>query len=86
MQGCWAQEFIIYVYTGPKAQFQDVTLFEKEQMWLGQSMLVEKEVSFDHNGPGGWAEDECLLGQRKPRLVEVVCRPGEYHRKFYWHR
>jgi len=25
-------------------------------------VLVEEEVSFDHNGPGGWVEDECLIG------------------------
>jgi len=24
-------------------------------------MLVDREVSFDHNGTGGWAEDESIL-------------------------
>jgi len=23
---------------------------------------VNEEVSFDHNGLGGWAEDECPIG------------------------
>ena len=48
-------------------------------------MLVNEKVNIDHNGPGGWAEDECLLGQPKSRSVEVVCRPEECFRKFYWH-
>ena len=30
-------------------------------MWSGESVLAEKEVGFDHNGPGVSAEDECLL-------------------------
>ena len=48
-------------------------------------MLVNEEVSFDHNGSGGLAEDERLLGQPKPRSVEVVYRSGECSKKFYWH-
>jgi len=48
-------------------------------------VLVNEEISFDHNGPGGWAEDECLLSQPKPRVVEVVCYLRECPRKFCWH-
>ena len=34
-------------------------------------MLVNEEVSFDHNGLGGWAEDES------PRLIKAeVCGGG----------
>ena len=62
LQGYWVQEFTIYVYTRPKTQSEDVTLSEEEQTWSRESVLVEKEVGFDHNGPGGQAEDECLLG------------------------
>ena len=33
-------------------------------------MLVNEEVSFDHNGLGGWAEDES------PRLIKAEVRGG----------
>ena len=45
-------------------------------------MLVNEGVSFDHNGPRGCAEDECLIGQPRPKSVEVVCHPGECFKKF----
>ena len=48
-------------------------------------MLVNEGVSFNHNGPRGCAEDECLIGQPRPKSVEVVCRPGECFKKFCWH-
>ena len=54
-------------------------------MWSGKSVLVEKKVNFDHNGPRVWAEDEYLLGSLKPRSVEVICHPGGCFRKFCWH-
>jgi len=44
----------------------------------GESVLVNEEVNFGHKGPGGWAEDECLLGKPEPRVEGVVC----YSRKF----
>ena len=48
-------------------------------------MLVNEKVNFDHNGPGGWAEDECLIGQPKPRSIKVVCHRGECSKKFCRH-
>ena len=62
MYGLWAQEFIIYLYIGPVAQAKDNGLFEEEKFSLEETVLMNKEVSFGHNGSRGWAEDKCLLG------------------------
>ena len=67
MQGSWAQEFIIYLYIGPVAQAEDKDLYEKEKSLLEETVLMNKKVSFGHNGSIEWVEDECVLGQTKPR-------------------
>ena len=36
--------------------------FVQEKSLLEETMLVNKEVSFGHNGSTRWSEDKCLLG------------------------
>ena len=42
--------------------FEDEGLFKEEKSLLEETVLVNKEVSFGHNGSRGWAEDKCILG------------------------
>jgi len=42
---------------------------------LEETALMNKEVSFGHNGSRRWAEDKCILGWTKMRFEEVVYRP-----------
>ena len=44
------------------AQAEDKGLSEKEKFSSEETVLMNKEVSFGHNGLRGWAEDECVLG------------------------
>ena len=74
LQGYWAQEFIIYLYIGPVAQGEDEGLSKEEKFLSNETVLVNKEVSFGHNGLRGWAKDKCILGWTKLRFEEVVCR------------
>ena len=62
MQEHWAQESIIYLYIGPVAQAKDQELSQEEQSLAEETVLVNEEVGFGHNGLGGFFEDECLLG------------------------
>ena len=41
---------------------EDEGLFKEEKSLLEETVLVNKEVSFGHNGSRGWAEDKCILG------------------------
>ena len=43
-------------------QAEDKGLSEKEKSSSEKTVLMNKEVSFGHNGLRGWAEDECVLG------------------------
>ena len=61
MLGSWAQEFIIYLYIGPVAQAEDKGLSEEEKSSSEETVLMNKEVSFGHNGSRRCAEDECVL-------------------------
>ena len=54
------------------AQTEDDSLFEEEKSLLKEIVLVNKEVSFGHNGSRGWAEDKCILDWTKPRSEEGV--------------
>ena len=36
-------------------------LFEEGKSWLEETVLLNKKVSFGHNGSRGWAEDKHLL-------------------------
>ena len=76
MQRYWAQEFIIYLYIGHVAQAKDEDLSEEEKYLSEETVLVNKEVSFGHNGSRTWAEDKCILGWTKLRSKEVFCQPG----------
>ena len=44
------------------AQFEDKGLSKEEKSSSEETVLMNKEVSFGHNGSKGWAEDECVLG------------------------
>ena len=54
LQGSWAQEFIIYL--------SNMGLFEEKKSSSEETVLMNKEVSFGHNGSRGWVEDKCILG------------------------
>ena len=56
------QEFIIYLYIWLVTQAEDKGLSREEKSLLEENVLVNKDVSFGHNGSKGWAEDKCLLG------------------------
>ena len=43
------------------AQAEDEKLFEEDKYLSEEVMLVSEEISFDHNGLMGWAEDKCIL-------------------------
>ena len=43
------------------AQVEDERLSEEDKSLLEEIVLVNKEVSFGHNGLKGWAEDKCIL-------------------------
>ena len=60
--GVLDQELIIYVDIGLEAQSEDEKSSEEEWTLSRESVLVNEEVSFGHNGLVGWAEDECLFG------------------------
>ena len=49
------------MYIGPVAQAEDKGLSKEEKSLLEETMLVNKKVSFGHNGSRGWAEDKCIL-------------------------
>ena len=44
------------------AQVEDKGLSKEEKSSSEKIVLINKEVSFGHNGSRGWAEDECVLG------------------------
>ena len=44
------------------AQAKDKGLSEEEKFSLEETVLMNKEASFGHNGSRGWAKDECVLG------------------------
>ena len=50
MQGYWAREFTIYLYIGPMVQAEDERLFEEDKSLTEETMLINKKVSFGHNG------------------------------------
>ena len=43
------------------AQAEDEGLSEEEESLLEETLLVNKEVNFGHNGSTRWSEDKCLL-------------------------
>ena len=63
------------MYIGPVAQAEDKGLFEEKEYLLEETVLVNKEVTFVHNGSTRWVENKHLLGLQRPRSKEVVCRP-----------
>ena len=50
------------MYIGLVAQAEDEGLSKEEKSLSEKTMLVNKEVSFGHNGLRGWAENKCILG------------------------
>ena len=44
------------------AQAEDERLFEEDKSLTEETMLVNKKVSFDHNGSRRWAKDKYILG------------------------
>ena len=50
------------MYIGPVAQAENEDLSEEEKSLSEKIVLVNKEVSFGHNGSRRWAEDKCILG------------------------
>ena len=56
------QEFIIYLYIGLVAEAEDKGLSKEEKSLLEENVLVNKDVSFGHNGSRGWAKDKYILG------------------------
>ena len=44
------------------AQAEDNDLSEGEKSLSEEKVLIDKKVSFGHNGSREWAEDECILG------------------------
>ena len=44
------------------AQIEDERLSEEDKSLTEETVLVNKKVSFGHNGSRRWAEDEYLLG------------------------
>ena len=44
------------------AQAKDERMSKEDKSLSKETVLVNKEVSFGHNGLRGWAEDECILG------------------------
>ena len=43
------------------AQAKDEGLFENEESFSKETVFVNKEGSFGHNGSTRWSEDKCLL-------------------------
>ena len=82
LEGCWAQEFFIWLYLGPMAQVEDEGLSEKDKSLAEEIVLLNKEVCFGHNSLRGWVEDKCILGYPKPRSEYMGCCPGECSKKF----
>ena len=62
MQGALAQKLIIYLYLGPVTQAEDKDLSEEEKSLSKEIVLINKKVSFGHNGLRECAEDECVFG------------------------
>ena len=50
----------IYIF-GPVVQAKDERLSKQGKSWSEETVLVNKESSFGHNGSRGWAKDKCLL-------------------------
>ena len=50
------------MYIGLVAQAEDEGLSEEEKSLLEENVLVNKDVSFGHNGLRGWAKDKYILG------------------------
>ena len=44
------------------AQAEDNDLSEEEKSLSEEIVLMDKKVSFGHNGSREWTEDECILG------------------------
>ena len=44
------------------AQAEDERMSEEDKFLLEEIVLVNREVSFGHNGLRGWVEDKCILG------------------------
>ena len=43
------------------AQAEDERTTEKDKSLSGDIVLVNRKISFGHNGLRGWAEDKCIL-------------------------
>ena len=52
----------MYLYIGPVAQAEDKDLSEEEKSSSEETVLMNKKVSFGHNGSREWVEDEYVLG------------------------
>jgi len=44
------------------AQAKDERVSKEDKFLSEETVLVDNEVSFGHNGLRGWAKDECILG------------------------
>ena len=64
---------------------EDKSTSEEDKSLSKEIVLVNREVSFGHNGLRGWVENKCILSQPKPRSEYVGRRPGGCSREFYWH-
>ena len=50
MQDHWARGSIIYLYVGLVAQAEDWESFEEEKPLTEETVLMNREVDFGHNG------------------------------------
>ena len=53
--------FVIYLHVEPVAQAKVKRLSENDKSLSEKTVLVNKKVSFGHNGSKGWAEDKFLI-------------------------
>ena len=44
------------------AQAEDESLSKEDKSLTEENVVVNKKVSFDHNGSRRWAEDKYILG------------------------
>ena len=44
------------------AQAEEESTSEEDESLSIEIVLVNREVSFSHNGLRGWAKDKCILG------------------------
>ena len=62
----------IYVYVGLGAQSKDIKQSENGETLSEESMLMNEEVRYGHEGPKKWSEEECFFDWAKPRSKGTV--------------